>query len=108
MAQRDRQHLLGGSHLQVERPGQLALEPGNIGIGDVAAVLPQMRGDAVGAGLDRQMRSAQGIGMAAAAGVADGRHVIDVDPEAQMRSGGSRFRSRRHDLSRVREASVGH
>ena len=30
---------------------ELALEPGDVGIGDVAAVLAQVRGDAVGAGL---------------------------------------------------------
>ena len=84
VAQRDREHLVGGGHLEVERPGQLALEAGDVGIGDVAAILAQVRGDAVGAGRDRQMRGAQGIGMAAAAGVADGRHVVDVDAEAQM------------------------
>jgi hypothetical protein len=50
----------------------------------VAAVLAQVGGDAVGAGRDRLMRGAQGIGVTAAAGVADGRHVIDVDAEAQM------------------------
>jgi hypothetical protein len=50
----------------------------------VAPVLAQVRGDAVGTGRDRLMRGAQGIGMAAAASIADGRHVIDVDAEAQM------------------------
>ena len=82
--QRDGEHLVGGGHLEIERPRQLALEAGDVGIGDVAAVLAQVGGDAVGAGLDRQMRGAQRIGMAAAAGVADGRHVVDVDAEAQM------------------------
>ena len=85
VAQRDGQHLVGGGHLEVERPGQLALEAGDVGIRDVAAILAQVRGDAVGAGLDGQMRGAQRIGMPAAARVADGGHVVDVDAEAQMR-----------------------
>ena len=78
------EHLVGGGHLEVERPRQLALEPGDVGIGDVAAVLAQVRGDAVGAGLDREVRGAQRIGMAAAARVADGGDVVDVDAEAQV------------------------
>ena len=84
VAQGDGQHLVGGRHLQVEGPGQLALEPGDVGIGDVAAVLAQVRRDAVGAGLDGQMRGTQRVGMPAAARVADGGHVVDVDAEAQM------------------------
>ena len=87
VAQRDGQHLVGGGHLEVERPGQLALEPGDVGIGDVAAILAQVRGDAVGARLHGQVRGAQRIGMAAAAGVADGGDVVDVDAEAQMPAG---------------------
>ena len=85
MAQRDGEHLLGGGHLEVERPGQLALEPGDVVIGDVAAVLAQVGGDAVGARLDGEVRGAQRIGMAAAARVADGGDVVDVDAKAQMR-----------------------
>ena len=85
VAQGDGQHLLGRRHLEIERPGQLALEPGDVGVGDVAAILAQVRGDAVGAGLDGQLRGAQRIGMAAAARVADGRDVVDVDAEAQVR-----------------------
>ena len=84
VAQRDGQHLLGRRHLEVEGPRQLALETGDVGIGDVAPILAQMRGDAVGAGLDGQMRGAQGIGVPAAARVADGGDVIDVDAEAEV------------------------
>ena len=84
MAQRDGEHLVGGRHLEVERPGQLALEPGDVGIRDVAPVLAQVRGDAVGARLDGQMRGAQGVGMPAAARVADGGDVIDVDAKAEV------------------------
>ena len=45
-----------------------------------------MRGDAVGAGRDRELGRAHRIGMPPAARVADGRDVIDVDAEAQMRN----------------------
>jgi hypothetical protein len=50
----------------------------------VAAILAQVRGDAVGSCRDRQMRGAQRIGVMPAAGVADGRHVVDVDAEAKV------------------------
>jgi hypothetical protein len=50
-------------------------------------VLAQVRGDAVGAGAHGEVRGPHGIGMAAAAGVADGCHVIDVHPETQVALG---------------------
>ena len=49
---------------------------------DVAAILAQMRGDAVGAGGDRDLGGVHRIGMPAAARVAHGRDMIDVDAEA--------------------------
>jgi hypothetical protein len=48
------------------------------------AVLAQVCGDAVRARCDGEMGRAQGIGVPAAAGVADGGDVIDVDAEAQV------------------------
>ena len=71
--ERDRHHLVGRRHLEVERLGDLGLEPRHVVVADVAAVLAQMRGDAVGAGLDRELRGAHRIGMRAAARIADGR-----------------------------------
>ena len=59
------------------------LEPRDVVVADVAAILAQMRGDAVGAGRDRELGRAHRIGMAPAARVADGGDVIDVDAEAQ-------------------------
>ena len=99
VAQRDGEHLVGGGHLEVEGPGQLALEPGDVVVGDVAAVLAQVRGDAVGARLHGQVGGAQRIGMPAAARVADGGDVVDVDAQAQVRrlAGGS-FRHRHGKL----------
>jgi hypothetical protein len=43
-----------------------------------------VRRDAVGASLDGQMGGTRGIGMTAAARVADGGNVIDVDAQAEM------------------------
>ena len=64
------------------------LEPGDIVVADVAAILAQMRGDAVGAGGDRDLGGLDRIGMTPAARVAHGRDVIDVDAEADGRNGG--------------------
>jgi hypothetical protein len=50
----------------------------------VAAILAQMRGNAVRAGIGGEKRRAQWIGMPAAAGVTDGRHMVDVDAEAKL------------------------
>ena len=54
------------------------LEPRDVLVGDVAAVLAQVRGDAVGAGFGGEVRGAQRDRDAAAARVADGGHVVDV------------------------------
>ena len=74
----DRQHLLGGRHLEIERQVDLFRQPHDVGVGDVPAILAQMRGDAVGAGLGGQARRTDRIGLRAAAGVADGGDVVDV------------------------------
>jgi hypothetical protein len=79
--QRDVDHLAGCSHLEVQRLGQLRLQPRDIIIADVAAILAQMRRDAVGPGRDRRQGGFDRIRMAAAARIADGRDVIDVDAE---------------------------
>ena len=84
VGKRDRQHLLGRRHLQVERQVDFPGQPVDVAVGDMPAILAQMGGDAVGAGLGGQPRRAHRVGMAPASGVADGRHVIDVDPEAQV------------------------
>ena len=76
----------GRRHFEIERLGDLRLQPRDVVVADVAAILAQMRGDAVGAGLDRQLGGAHRIGMPPAARVADGGDVVDVDAEAQMRN----------------------
>ena len=81
--ERDRQHLVGRRHLQIERDRQFGGEPRDVAVGDMAPVLSQVRGDAVGTRLRSEQRRAHRIGIAGAARVADGRDVIDVDAQAQ-------------------------
>jgi hypothetical protein len=50
MGQRDALHLFGGGHLEIQRDGDRLHDRGDIGVADVAPILPQMRGDPVGAG----------------------------------------------------------
>ena len=52
----------------------------------MAAVLAQVRGDAIGASLDRQQRGAHRIGPLARPRVTKGGDVIDIDSETQRRS----------------------
>ena len=81
--ERDAEHFLGRRHFEIERLVDLGLEPRDVVVADMAAVLAQMRGDAVGAGRDRKLGRAHRIGMAPAARVADGGDVVDIDAEAE-------------------------
>ena len=78
---RDAQHFLGCRHFEIERLGDLGLEAGDVVIGDVAAILAQVRGDAVGAGRDRGLGRANGIRQTPAARVPDRGDVIHVHAE---------------------------
>ena len=90
--ERDRDHLVGRRHLEIERFSNLGLEARDVVVADMAAVLAQMRGDAVGAGLDRELGGAHRIGMAPAARIADGGDVVDIDAEAKIGIAGSIYR----------------
>jgi hypothetical protein len=81
MADRDPKHLVRRRHFEIERPRQLILEPRYIGIRDVAAIFAKVRRDAIGSSFNREMRGAKRIGMHATARIAQGRDVVDVDPE---------------------------
>ena len=87
-AQRDRQHLLGRRHFEVQRQVDLGHQPVDVVVGDVPAVLAQMSGDPVRAGLRRDDCRAHRIGVIAAARVPDGRDMVDIDAEAQLSSCG--------------------
>ena len=52
-----------------------------------------MGGDAVGAGLDGEMRGAERIWVTSPPGIADGRDMVDVDAEAKWAS--RRFQAHR-------------
>ena len=83
--ERNCQHLGRRRHLEIERRELGSHEPSNIVVGDVTAILAQMGGDVVGASLDRELGSTQGIGVAPSPRIAERRHVIDVDAEADGR-----------------------
>ena len=83
---RDADHLVGDSHLEIQRLRNLRLEPRHILIANMAAILAQMRGDAVGAGFDRSERRSYRVGPRAAARIADGRDMINVDAEAKRQN----------------------
>src|SRR5262245_43002008 len=81
---RDRDHLVGCCHLEIERLCDLGFEAGHILVADMTAVLAQMCGDPIGASFDGNPSCAHRVGMHTAAGVADGRYVIDIDAEADV------------------------
>ena len=67
MAKRDRKHLLGRRHLEIQRQGDLGHQPVDVVIGDVAAVFAEVGGDSVGSGVGRDVRCTDGVRMVAAA-----------------------------------------
>ena len=89
MPERDSQHFLRRRHFEVQRHRQRRHQRGDILVANVPPVLAQMGGDAVCARLGGQQRRFDRVGMRSPARVANGRHMIDVDAQAQM-SGGSR------------------
>ena len=83
VGERDREHFLGRRHLEVQRQVDLGHQPVDVAVGDVAPVLAQVGGDAVGAGRGGGMGRAHRVGMIAAARVPDGRDMVDIDAEAE-------------------------
>src|SRR5262249_14998288 len=80
----DADHLLGCRHFEIERLGDVRLQACNIVVADVSAGLAQMRGDAVGAGFDRNLRRMRGVRVSSAARIADGGDMVDVDAETKV------------------------
>ena len=62
VAKRDLQHLLGRRHLEVQRQVDLGHQPVDVVVGDVPAVLAQVRGDPVGAGVGGHIAARTGSG----------------------------------------------
>ena len=77
----DVDHLGGGSHLQVQLDLRLVAQPAHVSVLDVAAILAQMHGDAIGAPQVRLDGSPDGIGFIGTPRLADGGDVVDVDAE---------------------------
>ena len=78
----DADHLRRRRHFEIERLGDALLEADDVIVDDVTAILPQMRGDAVGAGRNGDLGGLDRIGMPPAARISHGGDVIDVDAEA--------------------------
>jgi hypothetical protein len=76
---RDHHHLGRRRHFKIERFGDALLQPSDIVIDNVPAILAQMRGNAVGAGRNRDFRGLDGVGMTPAPRVPHGGDVVDVD-----------------------------
>ena len=87
----DADHFRCRCHFQIERLCDALFQANDVVIGDVPAILAQMRGDAVGAGRDRDFGRLDRIGMMAAARITHGGDVIDIDAEADGGSGGILF-----------------
>ena len=92
--QRDRLHLRGSGHFEVEFDVAGVADQVNVPIDHVAAVFAQMERDAIRAAAYRRGRGRHDIGLpvahaaarpAAIAGLAEGRDMIDVDSEQRHR-----------------------
>ena len=77
----DIDHLGGGGHLQVQLDLRLVAQPAHVSVLDVAAILAQMHGDAVGAPQVRLDGGPDRIGFIGTSRLADGGDVVDVDAE---------------------------
>jgi hypothetical protein len=78
---RNAQHLIGGSHFQIDR--QLRIDQtGQIVVVDVTSVFAQMRGNAVSPRLHGKLRGAYGIGVRPAARISDRCDVVDIHAKA--------------------------
>ena len=75
----DRQHLALAGHLQVKFDGHCLAEDPQIALLNVAAILAEMEGDAVGPPQFRQCGRPDRIGLESPPDLADRCHVIDVD-----------------------------
>ena len=83
VAQGDRQHLVGRRHFQIERDRERVHQHGQVIIADMATVFPKMSGYAIGTCCCRNQRRAHRFGVIAAAGVADGCDMVDIDAKPE-------------------------
>ena len=81
----DADHLVGGRHLEVELDVRELAQAAHVLVLDVAPVLAQVHGDAVGAAQVRLDRRPDRVGLVGAPRLAHGRDVVDVDAELDHR-----------------------
>ena len=82
----DVDHLVGRRHLEVELDVRQLAQPAHVLVLDVAPVLAQVHGDAVGAAEVRLDRRPHRIGLVGAPRLAHRGDVVDVDAELDHRS----------------------
>ncbi len=75
------EHRLGDPHLEVHPRLQRVLHHQHIAFLDMPAILAQVHGDAIGAGLFRIQRSLDRVRIAGAAGLTQCGDVVDIDAE---------------------------
>ena len=83
VAQRDRQHLGGRRHFEIERDRQLGAKSGDVVVGDVPPIFAKVRGDAVCARFSRQQSRAHRIGVTRLTRIPHRRDMVDIDPQAK-------------------------
>ena len=86
VAERNFYHLVGRGHLEVNWQAYLAHDRIEICVSDMAAVFAQMHGYAVAARCLHNAHRTHWIRMLAAARIADGRDMVDIDAEAKGRA----------------------
>ena len=77
----DAEHLVGDGGFEVERHAKTRLQAVDIVVADVAAVFAQMKRDDVRTRFDRKFSGFDWIGVAAAARIAQGGDMVDVDAQ---------------------------
>ena len=84
VAQGDLEHFVGRRHFKIERQIDFGHQPFEIAVRDMPPVLAQMADQAVGVGRGGQFGGAHGLRVIAATGVADRRHMIDIDAQPEF------------------------
>lgn len=74
-------HLFSDAHFEVHARLQHVLEQHHVALLDVPTVFTQVHGDAIGARFLGIQRRLDRVRVTGAAGLAQGRHVVDVDAE---------------------------
>src|ERR1700704_1334113 len=80
----NRNHVIGCRHLEIQRFQNLPFQPRHVLVADMAPVLAQMRGNAIGASFYGKVCRTHRIGEDAAPRIAQGRDMIDIDAETQV------------------------